>query len=397
MLVAIWHVFLQLAPWLILGTLVSGLLHVWLPCGFIHRKLNGRWGVLKAVAIGVPLPLCSCGVVPAGIGLKKDGASNGASVGFLISTPQTGVDSILVAAAFLGWPFAIFKVVCAAVTGIVGGFLADQVKVTDGHDEHDHDHHHHHHGSRFKAMIEHGVEVIRSIWGWLLLGILFSAAIESIVPETALKSVGDSGTLTASLAMLAISLPMYVCATASVPIAAALVAGGLPAGTALVFLMAGPATNITTIGAVFRRFGGKVTLVYLGTIILGSIGFALLFDWLLTAATIADAHVHPSYETWWNVPTSVLLIGMLLWFAVDDARRFLRRKFKPSVPDELHVQVDGMTCNGCASRLEKAIQGTDGVVSAIVNLDPGEAIVHGSIEKTQLCELIQETGFHAKG
>ena len=118
-----WTILCQLAPWLLLGMLLSGLLHVFLPAGFVRRKFHGFGGVIKSVLLGVPLPLCSCGVVPAGIGLKNQGASNGAAVGFLISTPQTGVDSILVSASFFGWPFAIFKMATAAITGVLGGVV----------------------------------------------------------------------------------------------------------------------------------------------------------------------------------------------------------------------------------------------------------------------------------
>ena len=124
MIQAMWEVLLSLAPWMLLGMAIAGILHVALPRGFVRRHLGGRGGVAKAVALGVPLPLCSCGVIPAGLGLKRDGASDGAAVGFLISTPQTGVDSILVSASFLGWPFALFKVLAATITGlflIVGG------------------------------------------------------------------------------------------------------------------------------------------------------------------------------------------------------------------------------------------------------------------------------------
>ena len=118
-----WQIVLELAPWLLLGLLLAGILHVLLPVGFVKRHLGspGFASVLKAVAVGVPLPLCSCGVIPAALGLKKEGASNGAAVGFLISTPQTGVDSILVSATFLGWPFAIFKVISALLSGLMGG------------------------------------------------------------------------------------------------------------------------------------------------------------------------------------------------------------------------------------------------------------------------------------
>ena len=123
---SIWFVLCELSPWLLLGMFLSGLLHVILPTRFVRQKLQGFSGVLKSVAIGVPLPLCSCGVIPAGISLKKDGASSGAAVGFLISTPQTGVDSMLVSASFFGWPFAMFKLVSAAIMGIVGGVWIDR-------------------------------------------------------------------------------------------------------------------------------------------------------------------------------------------------------------------------------------------------------------------------------
>ena len=129
MFFASWKVLCQLAPWLLLGMLLSGLLHVFLPAGFVRKKFQGAIGVVKAVLLGVPLPLCSCGVVPAGIGLKNQGASNGASVGFLISTPQTGVDSILVSASFFGWPFAFFKMAVAAITGVIGGWITDRVEI----------------------------------------------------------------------------------------------------------------------------------------------------------------------------------------------------------------------------------------------------------------------------
>ena len=110
-----WMVMVDLAPWLLLGAAMSGLLHIALPAGFVKRQLSGPSGVLKAVALGIPMPLCSCGVIPTGIGLQRDGASNGAAIGFITATPQTGVDSILVSASFLGWPFALSKVFAALI------------------------------------------------------------------------------------------------------------------------------------------------------------------------------------------------------------------------------------------------------------------------------------------
>ena len=122
MAAAIWSILLALAPWLLIGAAISGLLHVVLPRDLVRRQLSGPSGVVKAVLLGVPLPLCSCGVIPTGLGLKKDGADDGSAIAFMVSTPQTGVDSILVAASFLGWPFALFKVGAAAVTGLAAGW-----------------------------------------------------------------------------------------------------------------------------------------------------------------------------------------------------------------------------------------------------------------------------------
>ncbi|MAA80377.1 MAG: hypothetical protein CL916_14070, partial [Deltaproteobacteria bacterium] len=159
----VWSVSLELSPWLFFGAVVSALLHKWLPTGFIQKQLTGYSGIIKAVFLGVPLPLCSCGVIPAGIGLKQDGAGDGSSIAFLISTPQTGVDSILISAAFLGWPFAILKVFAATITGIVGGFLCEYStsepnEIVQSKDK------------KTKQVTwsdagHHGVQLIRSIWG----------------------------------------------------------------------------------------------------------------------------------------------------------------------------------------------------------------------------------------
>ena len=162
----------------------SGVLHVFLPSQFIRKRFRGPTGVVSAVTLGIPLPLCSCGVVPAGIGLKNEGASDGAAVGFLISTPQTGVDSILVSASFFGWPFAIFKMVAALVTGVFGGLLVDRgdrsnepepaltsSTVSTAKSKH------------WSEFFTHSIEILQSIWIWLVIGILVSAAIETWVPE----------------------------------------------------------------------------------------------------------------------------------------------------------------------------------------------------------------------
>jgi uncharacterized membrane protein YraQ (UPF0718 family)/copper chaperone CopZ len=394
-LAAIWDILLELAPWLLLGTAIAALLHGWVPRDLIRRQFQGPAGVAKAVLFGVPMPLCSCGVIPAGLGLKRDGASDGATLGFLISTPQTGVDSILVSASFLGWPFALFKVASAAVTGLVGGWWAEATSRPAARESVAPLETEPRAGRRGAAeMVDHGVDIPRSIWRWLVFGVVVSAAITVLMPPQALAGLGRFGSLGAGVAALVVSLPLYVCATASVPIAAALVAAGMPAGAALVFLMAGPATNVAEIGAVYRALGGRVLTIYLTTLIVGSLGLGVLFDGVLgtTAARTALGHEHGA--AWWSVGSAAALLGLLAWFATEDLRRLWNgRRGAPSAGRRVEIPIDGMTCQNCVRRVETALRGTDGVDAVEVTLEPGRAVVSGSLAEARLRETIAAAGY----
>ena len=404
-----WTTLCELSPWLLLGMLISGILHVALPKSFVRRRFRGFGGVVKSVLLGVPLPLCSCGVIPAGIGLKNDGASDGASVGFLISTPQTGIDSVLVSASFFGWPFAIFKMLAAAVTGIVGGWLTevsgepeselDQVPGDSRTDDLST-------GeistcpalprSRTAWIGElwsHSMEVLQSIWWWLLVGVFVSALITSLGFEGIIQQVGEGGLFVSMLLMLVIATPLYVCATASVPIAAALVSSGLPPAVALVFLMAGPATNLTTMGAIRKRVGWRVLGVYLGTLIVGSFLSAFLFDWVLSARVGAgDIHGH-HHNNWWSTLSAIavlLLIGHIV----------LKRFFVPQhVEDSSTVElfVAGMNCSSCVNRIETAVGKLTGVDSIRVDLGRGVASINGQVSAGEIETVVEGLGFEVTG
>ena len=409
---ATWEVLIELAPWLLFGTLLAALLHVLLPKNLVRRQLSGYVGTLKAVVLGVPLPLCSCGVIPAGIGLRRTGASSGSAMGFLISTPQTGVDSILVSASFLGWPFALFKVAAAAVTGIAGGWwvesMKDEVPVDEAHDHDDDGEDHAGHGHRavrkISEMAAHGNELLQSIWRWLAVGVLISAGIEVLLPQQAWLDLAALGTLGAATAALVVSLPLYVCATASVPIAAALVGNGLPLGAALVFLMAGPATNVATVGAVYRAFGRKATAAYLATVIFGSIAFALLFEWLIGGATLGGRGTHQHGDGWWAVASAVLLVALFAWFGVQEfgrwrrnarADRWAAEQVAAGEPDgrAVEIAVTGMTCGHCVETVESALLASPGVQAARVDLTGGTATVWGAASATTLKAAVQDAGF----
>jgi len=393
-LTAIWNIWLELAPWLLLGAVAAGLLHVLMPPGWMKKHLSGRLGVLKAVAIGVPLPLCSCGVIPVGVGLRKDGASRGAAVGFLISTPQTGVDSLLVSGSLLGWPFAILKVLVALVTGLVGGLITD-LDQTSGPDHDVADTQPSHQATGFwRPLLAHCTKVIESLWGWLLLGVLISAAITWLIPQNSLSTLPLLTGPAALLITLVLSLPLYVCATASVPIAAALVSAGLPTGAALVFLMAGPATNVATLGAVSRALGRRALIVYLLTIIAGSLTAGLFFNHFLPdAPTHLMTHEHG--PTWWRVASGITLALLLLSFAVGDVRRWWRKRTRTAADVRRSFAVSGMTCQGCASRLEKSLMALPGLDQATVSFEAGTAVVSGSAAVPSVVQIIERAGFAA--
>jgi uncharacterized membrane protein YraQ (UPF0718 family)/copper chaperone CopZ len=350
--------------------------------------------VAKAVALGVPLPLCSCGVIPTGLGLKKDGASDGAAVGFLISTPQTGVDSLLVSASFLGWPFTIFKWASALIMGLVGGAATEAlhteargVPIPDEPEA----------PRSLRGFFEHALDVIRPIWRWIAFGVVASAAITVWIPPGAMAGWSGMHAALAGLFTLLIALPLYVCATASVPIAAALIAQGMPTGAALVFLMAGPATNVATIGAVKRVFGGRVLAVYLATVIIGSVGLAYVYDALVPFGALglaAHEHGHP----WWAWASALALAVLFVYFVIDDSRRAWRRRGVSAAPTSgaVTLEVQGLTCNNCVRKLERALRETEGVTSAIVTLEPGRAIVEGEVAPSELEAVVRAAGYAVK-
>ena len=398
MLEALVSIMLELAPWLLLGMAIAGLLHGFLPKDFVRRHLQGRGGIAKAVALGVPLPLCSCGVIPAGLGLKKDGASDSASIAFLISTPQTGVDSILVSASFLGWPFALFKVVSAALTGLIGGGLVEALPPSIG-PEMDPDS-----GENpaaesprtWQGILRHSHELLESIWRWLVLGIIVSVLIEIYLPKGAMTGLADLGPIGAGFAVLAISLPMYICATASVPIAAALVSNGMPIGAALVFLMAGPATNVATIGAIYRAFGLRNLAVYLGVIIVGSIGFGALFDVGIGSGLLTSPSSSHQHMTWWSIASAIVLSALIGRLAFLDALRWLRtHTARDKNAPRIEIDVVGMSCGNCVGKVEGALLGVEGVDSALVTRNPDRAIIFGTVDRDRIHRAILEAGYQA--
>ncbi len=396
-LAELWQVLTDLSPSLLLGLFIAGLIHIYLPPGLIHRGLNqpSMASVTRASLLGVPLPLCSCGVIPTALGLRKEGASPGATTAFMISTPQTGVDSILVSAAFLGWPFALFKLVAAFVTGLAGGALVNRFVPADPQTS----------GAPAsaspEALREHGLigalryavfDLLAAIDLWLIGGVLAAALVTTLTPPDFFAGQVWAQGLVGMLVVLAISLPLYVCTTASVPIAASLIAAGMPAGSALVFLMAGPATNVATIGAVYRTLGPRVLALYLGTVVVMSLLFGLAFEQLLAvSATDASAHAH---GTGWLALLSTFVLLALL--ALLSFRRLRARMASPMPPTDgtVLMQVDGMSCQHCVGSVKRSLEALDAVVEAQPELSSGLVSVRGGrLDASALIGAVEQAGF----
>jgi uncharacterized membrane protein YraQ (UPF0718 family)/copper chaperone CopZ len=396
----LWQILLELAPSLLLGLFIAGLMHVYLPVDFIYRGLNrpNLASTVRATLLGVPLPLCSCGVIPTALGLRRDGASPGATSAFMISTPQTGVDSILVSAAFLGWPFAIFKVVAAFVTGLVGGVLTNRwVKDGDaGAFAHRPDDQERRHQGLIGAARYALFDLLAAIDLWLIAGVLGAALLTTLTPPDFFASQAWSRGMLGMLVVLAISLPLYVCTTASVPIAASLIAAGLPAGSALVFLMAGPATNLATIGAVYRTLGGRVLGIYLGTVIVMSLVFALVFDalWSINVTATGDHHHDGG---WLGTLSALVLLGLLGWLMLRRLRAW-RAPEPVAQSGELLLQVEGMSCQHCVGSVRKALEQVEGVDNASPDLSSGRVLVRGGhLDVSALTQAVEGVGFQVKG
>ena len=295
-----WHLLLEASVYILFGMLVGGLLKVFLNPSFVADHLGkGRFGsVVKAALFGIPIPLCSCGVLPAAASLKKQGANNGATTAFLISTPESGVDSMAITYALLDPIMTVARPVSAFVTAVAAGIsenIFQSQKEDDWHrvidrscpvdnccdgNECPPEEHAVHHS--FTEKLWSGLKfAVDDLWGdlavWFFAGLLFAGVIAAIIPQ-ALMSNYLGGGLHSMLIMLLVGIPMYICATASTPVAAALILKGVSPGAALVFLLVGPATNVTSLSVLFGLLGKRATAIYLFMLSLFAVISGLLLD-----------------------------------------------------------------------------------------------------------------------
>jgi uncharacterized membrane protein YraQ (UPF0718 family) len=335
---ASWQVFYESAVYMLFGFFIAGILYV-----FIKPETVGRYlgkgkvrSVLLAALAGIPIPLCSCGVLPAAAGLKRQGANNGATMSFLISTPESGIDSIPLTFALLDPIIALIRPVAAFITAIVTG-LSENILLPSKNSS-DNISQVACSGSGgccgstleiqtepvqkpFQAKIISGlkyafVDLLGDIGRWFLLGIILAGIITYMIPDSFFESYLNNNFM-AMLVMLMAGIPMYVCATASTPIAAALVLKGLNPGAALVFLLAGPATNIASMSMISGLLGKKSLLIYLSSIAICSIVLGFFTDMLYygigipaTATVGQAADIIPHYI---QVGSAVILAALIIF------------------------------------------------------------------------------------
>ena len=390
----------EMSPYILLGFLIAGLFHAFIPQRIFARHLSGTgWKpVLKAAMIGVPLPLCSCGVLPTAIAMRRNGASRAASTSFLVSTPQTGVDSIAATWSLLGPAFAVVRPVAALVTAFFGGVAvgrsekADAEKCvtvceTEGEERLSL-------AGKISASLRYGfVDLVGSIGGWLVAGLIIAALITVYVPADFFAVMGKNPLLS-MIAVIVVAIPMYVCATGSIPIALSLMLKGLSPGTALVLLMAGPAANFASFTLIAREMGRKAAIIYLASIIVGAIGFGLVIDYLLPSSWFMlsmqqGVAAHCFHFNLFPSICSGVLVLLLLWSFI---RRYTSHSNITSDMTKEYV-IKGMNCPHCQAAVAKSISGVAGVTQVDVNLSSGKATVEGDHNSEELIAAVRGAGF----
>lgn len=316
----------EMSPYLLFGFLIAGILKVLIPKEriYYHLSPSSFLSILQSTLIGIPLPLCSCSVIPVANHIKKEGASDGATVSFLISTPTTGVDSILATYSLLGWVFAVIRPVCAIFSGLFAGTITNRYgskkeslkesnnyacNICEKEEIHTHSV-----CEKVKGVFKYGFfELVEDTGKWILSGIIIGGIISAFVPEGILsKYLGN--VLYSYPLMLLIGIPLYVCATGSIPIAASLIAKGMSPGAGLVFLFTGPATNSATLMFVLGKLGRRNFFIYLFSIILWAVVFGFFIDYLWIFQPGGMTHIHQNglLPGWLKSLSSFILLFFIL-------------------------------------------------------------------------------------
>ena len=431
----IYVMFLELAPYMLLGLAFVGILHLFITKDMVSKYVGKKdiWSIFKASLFGVPLPLCSCGVIPTAVFLKKNGASKGSTVSFLISTPQTGIDSMIATYGMMGWLFAIFRPIAAFVMGIIGGtvthflekkdeavlsskkkiieiqqYTAKAQSADDSCDDSCSDSC----APGDEVKVKGFVNKIKRIWNYafveflddiskqFIIGVIISGFIAFFLPAQLMSDLNINSGLLGMLVVIAFGIPMYVCATASIPIAVALMLKGFSPGVAFVFLAVGPATNAASLSILGKVLGKKVSIIYVASIAITAIIMGYILDYLFLFFD-ADpvrmmGHDHGSDFITEEIK---LVLGALFFLMLAGSmyRKYFAKYFGTKKETGMEVRIEGMTCNHCVANVEKAIAKVKGVESFKVMLDEGKAVLEGNFEMDDVTREIEAVGYKVVG
>lgn len=411
--------FIDMAYYLMIGVTLVGVFNLFMNKEFIAKQLgkNGFLSSVKACLFGVPLPLCSCAVVPTGLYLKDKGASTATTTAFLISTPQTGVDSIVATYGMMGLTFAWFRPLAAFVSGVCGGWiigLFDKEKkpltttnevtastcdtgcsiVKDNKKP-----------ASFKESLVSTlhysyVQTVGDIAVHFLVGLLIATLISMYLPADLLVKYGlDSGPL-AMLMMILIGLPMYICSTASIPIAVSFLLKGISPGAVFVFLFMGPFTNAASLSILISKLGKKVVALYVSVATLFAILFGVLLDILINRFGLKidilqmQEHAHEGNSTIKIV--IAIIFALLLLYSIG--RKIMnkinsKKAAKATNGDSKTYSVYGMTCKNCSARLQMLFLKHDDIDNATVNNETNSATIWGKATDKTIETIVENAGF----
>ncbi|MCC8113077.1 MAG: SO_0444 family Cu/Zn efflux transporter [Bacteroidales bacterium] len=410
----------EMAPYILLGFFIAGLLHAFVPQRMMSRHLSGTgWrSVVKAALFGIPLPLCSCGVLPTAVALRRNGASRAASTSFLIATPQTGVDSIAATYSLLGPAFAVVRPLAALATSLAGGCLVgaqeqEEAPAADCALPHAEEGEKKPFMRRFVEALRYGFyDMVQSIGGWLVVGLVIAAIITVFVPENLFLAAAQYPIL-AMLAVVAIAIPMYVCATGSIPIALSLMLKGLTPGAAFVLLMAGPAANFASITVVSRALGKRSAAIYITTIVLSAIAIGCVIDYLLPSAWFYGrlaampteaAHCHLSWLELVSAAALTVMLAIALLPQWIGAKRHHHCHCHDCESETNNIidmtktyKIQGMQCPHCKASVERGIAQLPGVEAVTVDLSSKTASVTGSCPASDIERTVTALGFDYLG
>jgi uncharacterized membrane protein YraQ (UPF0718 family)/copper chaperone CopZ len=423
----IYNIFIEISPFLLLGLFFVGLLHIFFSKEFIikHIGKDNVGSIVKASVLGVPLPLCSCGVIPTAIYMAKNGASKGAVISFLISTPQTGIDSIMATYGMLGWVFAIYRPIIAFVSGILGGIIVnifskepmtinveDSKKVEASSCSS---------GScnsstcgttpvkkqnTFTKFYHYAfVEFLDDIAVHFIIGIIISGLISFFIPEEFFIKYSLGSGILGMLVMIAVGLPMYICATASIPIAITLMLKGVSPGAAFVFLTVGPLTNAASLAILSKIFTKKVIIIYATSASVIAIIAGLSLDLIVNAfslqefviPTMASGHMHDGGFLHTIYIVSAWIFAFMLLGSLY--RRYIAPKFKKKIKkvntmNTIKLNIEGMSCNHCVNNIKDTLMKQDNIDKADVDLPTNSAEITGRhIDKKIISLLIENLGY----